>query len=79
MKRLLFLFASLALAQTTRSVWDGVFTADQAKRGHQVYTNVCASCLGSELTGGESAPALAGCVAEVGPGYYHGYHHHYWR
>ncbi len=27
-----------------------------------------------------TAPALAGCVAEVGPGYYHGWHHyHAWR
>jgi uncharacterized membrane protein len=37
-----------------------------------------------------AAPALAGCVATVGPGYYHGYHgyhdrghdggrHGYWR
>ena len=28
-----------------------------------------------------TAPALAGCVAEVGPGYYHGGWHHYrdWR
>jgi hypothetical protein len=30
-----------------------------------------------------AAPALAGCVAEVGPGYYHGYyhgyHHGYWH
>ena len=48
------------MAQTTRSVWDGVYTADQAKRGQQVYTNQCSSCHGSDLTGGESAPALAG-------------------
>jgi len=60
MKRLILLFAAVALAQTTRSVWDGVFTAEQAKRGHQVYIDECASCHGSELTGGESAPALAG-------------------
>lgn len=30
-----------------------------------------------------AAPALAGCVATVGPGYYHGrccgWHDHYWR
>ena len=29
-----------------------------------------------------AAPALAGCVAEVGPGYYHGCcwrHYHDWR
>jgi mono/diheme cytochrome c family protein len=53
-------FAAALLAQTTRSVWDGVYTADQAKRGHEVYAKECASCHGSDLTGGESAPALAG-------------------
>ena len=55
----LFLVAALT-AQTTRSVWDGVFTADQAKRGQEVYAKECASCHGSDLTGGESAPPLAG-------------------
>ena len=48
------------LAQTTRSVWDGVYTADQAKRGQEVYGKECASCHGTDLTGGESAPPLAG-------------------
>jgi mono/diheme cytochrome c family protein len=57
---LLVTLAAAALAQTTRSVWDGVFTAEQAQRGHDVYTKECASCHGAELTGGESAPALAG-------------------
>jgi len=49
-----------AIAQTSRTVWDGVYTEDQAKRGEGVYAKECASCHGSELTGGESAPALAG-------------------
>jgi hypothetical protein len=26
-----------------------------------------------------AAPALAGCVASVGPGYYHGYHDRGWH
>ena len=52
--------AAAALAQTTRSVWDGVFTAGQAKRGQELYAKECASCHGNDLTGGESAPALAG-------------------
>jgi mono/diheme cytochrome c family protein len=54
------LFAAALLAQTTRSVWDGVYTADQSKRGQELYAKECASCHGSDLTGGESAPALAG-------------------
>ena len=59
-KCLLLVVALGAMAQTTRSVWDGIFTADQAKRGHEVYNKECGSCHGSELTGGESAPPLAG-------------------
>jgi S-disulfanyl-L-cysteine oxidoreductase SoxD len=52
--------ATLLLAQTTRSVWDGVYTPDQSKRGEAAYAKSCASCHGSALTGGESAPPLAG-------------------
>jgi len=52
--------AAAAMAETTRSVWDGVYTADQARRGRQIYAKECASCHGSDLTGGESAPPLAG-------------------
>jgi len=52
--------AAVALAQTTRSVWDGVYTEDQAKHGAAVYAKECASCHGAELGGGESAPALIG-------------------
>ena len=61
MKRAGFLIAAaIAAAQTTRSVWDGVYTAEQSKRGSAVYTKECASCHGAELTGGESAPPLTG-------------------
>lgn len=41
-------------------MWDGVYTAEQAKSGEAVYANNCASCHGSALGGGESAPPLAG-------------------
>lgn len=44
----------------SRSVWDGVYTEEQAKRGEEVYKKECASCHGAELTGGESAPPLTG-------------------
>jgi S-disulfanyl-L-cysteine oxidoreductase SoxD len=57
---LLLLAATAALAQTTRSVWDGVYTEDQAKRGAVVYAKECASCHGADLNGGESAPPLVG-------------------
>jgi S-disulfanyl-L-cysteine oxidoreductase SoxD len=52
--------AAAALAQTTRSVWDGVYTEDQAKRGAAVYAKECAACHGADLNGGESAPPLVG-------------------
>ena len=52
--------AGMAVSQSQRSVWDGVFSADQAKRGQVRYRELCASCHGDTLEGGESAPPLAG-------------------
>jgi mono/diheme cytochrome c family protein len=55
------LLAAVAVSQdTTKSVWDGVFTTDQAKRGEAAYNTNCASCHGDQLTGGEMAPPLSG-------------------
>lgn len=44
----------------TRSVWDGVYTADQAKRGEASYKTGCSSCHGETLKGAGESPALAG-------------------
>jgi mono/diheme cytochrome c family protein len=44
----------------SRSVWDGVYTHEQAERGHSLYGQHCASCHGDTLTGGEVPPPLAG-------------------
>jgi cytochrome c len=44
----------------SRSVWDGVYTEEQAKRGEPIYRKECALCHGDMLTGGESAPPLSG-------------------
>jgi mono/diheme cytochrome c family protein len=52
--------AGIGISQTPRTVWDGVFTAEQAKRGQARYTELCESCHGDTLAGGESAPPLAG-------------------
>ncbi len=54
------LAALLLHAQTSRSVWDGVYTQEQARRGEAVYSRECASCHGLALNGGESAPPLMG-------------------
>lgn len=43
-----------------RSVWDGVYSEDQAKRGGSLYYGECASCHGDKLKGNESTPALTG-------------------
>jgi cytochrome c len=44
----------------SRSVWEGVYTSEQAKRGETLYRRECGGCHGDMLTGGESAPPLAG-------------------
>jgi S-disulfanyl-L-cysteine oxidoreductase SoxD len=50
---------SIVRAQTTKSVWDGVYSNDQAQRGSPLYAQYCSSCHGPELAGGEMAPPLA--------------------
>ena len=47
-------------ASTSRSVWDGVYTEEQAKRGEEMYRKECASCHGDSLVGGGGAAALTG-------------------
>lgn len=49
-----------APAPRPHSVWDGVYTPEQARRGDQLYHGKCAACHGDSMTGGESAPPLAG-------------------
>jgi len=56
----LALFVLAAAAQASRSVWDGVYTAEQAKQGGDLYADQCASCHGLALNGGEMAPPLTG-------------------
>jgi cytochrome c len=52
--------ASPAPDENSRSVWDGVYTDEQAERGHAVYHSQCEVCHGESLTGGDEVPALAG-------------------
>lgn len=54
------LLLTAAQAQTTLSVWDGIYTQEQAARGAQDFSQVCASCHGAALTGSGEAPALSG-------------------
>src|ERR1035437_3786410 len=43
-----------------RSVLDGAYTEEQAKRGQPLYSRECASCPEPMLEGGEEAPPLSG-------------------
>jgi mono/diheme cytochrome c family protein len=54
--------ASVAFAAgTSRSIWDGVFSAGQVARGKTEYGNQCADCHGENLEGdGKKSPALKG-------------------
>ena len=49
-----------ALIAQSRSVWDGVYTDDQAKRGQTIAGEECGRCHSANLLGGENAPELAG-------------------
>ena len=47
-------------AQSQSSIRDGVYSAEQAKRGDASYAKNCASCHGAKLEGRNQAPPLAG-------------------
>jgi mono/diheme cytochrome c family protein len=50
-------------AQTAaRNVWDGVYSADQATLGKDLFGNKCATCHGADLNGAEMAPPLVGAT-----------------
>jgi mono/diheme cytochrome c family protein len=56
----LLLFVAMVSAQSPRTVWDGVYSEAQAKRGRELYNSKCLSCHGADLSGGEMAPPLVG-------------------
>jgi quinoprotein glucose dehydrogenase len=56
---LLFVIVAAVGAQS-KTVWDGVYSDAQAKRGRELYTSKCLSCHGADLSGGEMAPPLVG-------------------
>jgi quinoprotein glucose dehydrogenase len=43
-----------------RSVWSGVYSEEQARRGEPIYAQRCGACHGTVLEGGEMAPPLSG-------------------
>ncbi len=50
-----------AMAQeTSRSVWDAVYTEEQAARGLAAYVEQCSTCHGRDLEGADMTPPLTG-------------------
>lgn len=49
-------------AQEGATVWDGVFTEEQAARGETAYEQECATCHLADLLGDGIAPALTGAA-----------------
>jgi len=63
-RRVLAVFCLVAgaglVAQTPRTVWDGIYTEEQAARGEKLYAERCGKCHGDTLGGQEAAPPLTG-------------------
>ena len=55
-----FMICAAALLAQSRSVWDGIYTEAQAKRGEALYNQNCVSCHGPALEGDGEAPPLSG-------------------
>jgi S-disulfanyl-L-cysteine oxidoreductase SoxD len=47
-------------ADVQRTVWNGVYTEEQAARGQIQYTEACASCHAPDLRGNTTSPSLVG-------------------
>ena len=46
--------------EATGTVWDSVYTAEQAELGAAAYREACATCHGDDLGGGSNSPSLIG-------------------
>jgi S-disulfanyl-L-cysteine oxidoreductase SoxD len=54
------IFAAITVTQAPATIWDGVYSEEQAKRGGATYQTFCGACHGDQLLGQEAAPALVG-------------------
>jgi mono/diheme cytochrome c family protein len=60
---LVILIATLVLRAQNKTVWDGVYTDEQATRGEALYAEHCVKCHGGTLQGnGEGASPLTGAT-----------------
>lgn len=51
---------AMGLIWAQASVWDGIYSAEQARKGDALYRQECASCHGEKLEGRGQAPPLTG-------------------
>jgi mono/diheme cytochrome c family protein len=54
------LYAPAYAQGPTKSIWDGVYTADQADKGKALFQENCSKCHGVTLDGNDEIPALKG-------------------
>jgi len=54
-------------AQPPTSIWDGVFTVEQARRGQTAYTGPCDRCHGYRLDGASDDPDMLPTPPAAGP------------
>ncbi len=52
--------AAAGVQESRTTVWDGVYTAEQAARGETVYASHCSSCHQADFSGTEEASPLSG-------------------
>ena len=55
----------LIQAQSPRSIWSGVYTESQARRGEELYGRSCAACHAADLTGMPITPRFPGARDRV--------------
>ena len=56
----LFVAPPLPVLGQPATIWDGVYTDEQARRGAEQYSARCASCHAADLRGNSNAPGLLG-------------------
>lgn len=54
----IFLILVCSAIGASRSVWNGVYSKEQASRGQKAYNSQCERCHGEALLGGENSPRL---------------------
>ena len=52
--------AGFTVAQSGNTVWDGVYSEEQAVQGAAEYREACSSCHSEDLRGNSNAPGLIG-------------------